>query len=65
MIKLVITEPCKECPWQQIRLMDTPEPYAMCIHQSVCKHVSDDVEALRKRLNDYAVCGDKTAQNAK
>ena len=64
MIKLVITEPCKGCPWRQIRLMYTPEPYAMCLHQSVCKYIGDS-EAGQKQRMDYALCGDKTAQNAK
>ena len=65
MIRLVITEPCKGCPWQQIRLTDTGlEPIAMCIHQSVCKYIGDSEAAQNQRM-DYALCGDKTAQNAK
>jgi len=64
MIKLVITEPCNGCPWQQIVVRDTPEPMARCIHQSVCKYIGDS-EAEQKQRMDYALCGDKTAQNAK
>ena len=64
MIKLVITEPCNGCPWQQVRLADTPEPMARCIHQSVCKYIGDS-EAEQKQRMDYALCGDKTAQSAK
>lgn len=64
MIKLVITEPCKGCHWQQIVVRDTPEPMARCIHQSVCKYIGDS-EAEQKQRMDYALCGDKTAQNAK
>ena len=65
MIKLVIKEPCKGCPWQQIRLTDTGlEPMARCIHQSVCKYIGDS-EAEQKQRMDYALCGDKTVQNAK
>lgn len=64
MIELVVRGYCEHCTFRDLELFDGIYPVVACTHSGVCRYIDDKERETGKRI-DNAVCGDKTAQNAK
>jgi len=64
MIELLMTGYCEHCTFRDLELFNGAFPAVICTHRGVCKYYTEKDTEMEKRIHG-ALCGDKTAQNAK